>query len=281
MEKQIIFISHITEEKELALSLKQLIEDKFLGMVEIFVSSDENSIRLGQEWLVNITENLRSCCIELILCSPASVNRSWINFEAGAGWVRKNCKVIPVCHSNMKPEELPLPLNLLQGMMLNDQIKIQELLKIIADQIGCKVPSLDCSEFISKVEDFEEKYIYWDALNHDFKELFEILSKDGFIEGENHETFNLKNTVDGFNFFLINLFKNNTKFNVNIPITITNNNAFERLCKKEIFVIQNTGSVLTPNGVFKKFTLQKSCNFDETVTNPKFAYCILEVINAK
>lgn len=49
MDKKIVFISHITEEKELAVKTKELIEESFLGMIEVFVSSDEHSISLGQK----------------------------------------------------------------------------------------------------------------------------------------------------------------------------------------------------------------------------------------
>lgn len=98
MDKPVVFISHITEEKEMAMELKKLIEESFLGMLDVFVSSDENSISSGSKWLDNITSALSSCAIELILCSPNSVKRPWINFEAGAGWVR-DIPVIPLCHS--------------------------------------------------------------------------------------------------------------------------------------------------------------------------------------
>ena len=56
MDKPIVFISHITEEAELALKLKELIESSFLEMIEVFVSSDETSISAGSRWLDNITE---------------------------------------------------------------------------------------------------------------------------------------------------------------------------------------------------------------------------------
>lgn len=101
MSKPIIFISHITEEKEIAIELKKLIEKKILGMMEVFVSSDENSIKLGHKWLEDITYALKNCVIEIILCSSESIKRPWINFEAGAGWIRENIPVIPLCHSGM------------------------------------------------------------------------------------------------------------------------------------------------------------------------------------
>lgn len=61
MNKSIVFISHITQEADLALKLKELIEGSFLGMIEVFVSSDETSISAGSRWLDNITESLSNC----------------------------------------------------------------------------------------------------------------------------------------------------------------------------------------------------------------------------
>lgn len=114
MTKKIVFISHVTEEKELAIKTKELIETSFLGMIEVFVSSDEHNVSLGQKWLDNITNSLKTCAIEIILCSPKSISRPWINFEAGACWIR-DIPVIPFCHSGMIPSKLPMPLNLLRN----------------------------------------------------------------------------------------------------------------------------------------------------------------------
>lgn len=164
MDKKIVFISHITEEKELAIKTKELIEESFLGMIEVFVSSDEHSISLGQKWLDDITESLKTCAVEIILCSPKSVKRPWINFEAGAGWIR--CiPVIPFCHSGMKPSKLPMPLNLLQAANANEISSLKLLFPVLAEALGSKAPKIDFSTFVNDVKDFENKYTYWDVLN--------------------------------------------------------------------------------------------------------------------
>jgi TIR domain len=76
-----VFISHITEEKDLAALLKERIDEDFLGKVECFVSSDTESILAGENWLISVEEALRDASVEIVLCSPASVKRPWINFE--------------------------------------------------------------------------------------------------------------------------------------------------------------------------------------------------------
>jgi hypothetical protein len=171
--KKIIFISHITEEKELAIKTKELIEQSFLGMIEVFVSSDENSISLGQKWLDKINDSLQSCAIEIILCSPASIKRPWINFEAGAGWIR-GIPVIPLCHSNLSPSKLPMPLVLLQGTSANSSISLELLFPVLAETLGSAVPKVNFSDYTSFVLEFEKKYTFWNKLNNHFKELNNI-----------------------------------------------------------------------------------------------------------
>lgn len=88
--KPIVFISHIDDEKEIAGAFKTLIEKEFLGLIDVFVSSHARSIELGQRWLDEITKALKHCKIEFIICSPISIQRPWINFEAGAGGYAKS-----------------------------------------------------------------------------------------------------------------------------------------------------------------------------------------------
>lgn len=155
MVKPIVFISHITEEKEVALALKKVVETAFIGMMDVFVSSDPKSIHLGQEWLQKIKFALMNCAVEIIIASPASVKRQWINFEAGAGWIR-NAPVIPLCHSGMIPDKLPTPLGTLQAATATDLEQLDRILPVLADALNSSVPKIDFTEFIETVREFEK-----------------------------------------------------------------------------------------------------------------------------
>jgi len=157
MSKPTIFISHITEEKDIAYIFKKEIEEKFLGMVNVFVSSDSSSIALGTNWLDNITTGLRECAAILLFCSPYSIKRPWINFECGAGWGR-GIDIAPICHSGLRPVDLPLPMSLLQGIEATNDLKIKEVFDLISKKLNSAAPKIDASEIVKKIVAFESKY---------------------------------------------------------------------------------------------------------------------------
>jgi hypothetical protein len=174
--KAVVFLSHIDEEKEIAYEFKALIENAFLGMIDVFVSSNAQSVAMGQHWLDEVTRALKECRIEIILCSPRSVTKPWINFEAGAGWIR-DIPVVPLCHSGMEPSRLPTPLNLLQGANLNDMPGLKLVFPVLANAIGANVPNIDLSEFVLKVQDFETRYTFWALCNKSFSVINSVDSR--------------------------------------------------------------------------------------------------------
>lgn len=157
MAKPLVFLSHINEEAELAGLFKAEIESNFLGMVDVFVSSEDASISVGSKWLDRITDGLQAAEAMLLLCSPVSIGRPWINFEAGAGWARK-IPVAPLCHSGLRPAGLPVPLNMLQAIEANSEAKLADLFKMIASKLNSNTPAVDARRFTQKVIEFEGRY---------------------------------------------------------------------------------------------------------------------------
>lgn len=100
MAKSKLFISHISDESETAQVLKRHLAKDFLNLLDIFVSSDRKTIAAGSKWLDEVSFALRDAQIEIVLCSKESTARPWVNFEAGAGWIR-GIRVIPVCHRGL------------------------------------------------------------------------------------------------------------------------------------------------------------------------------------
>lgn len=157
MEKPKLFISHIGEEAQLASILKTHFLSNFLGLIDVFVSSDSTSITVGNKWLDDVDTALKTANVELILCSAESVKRPWINFEAGAGWV-KGIPVIPVCHTGMRPVDLPIPLHMLQAIEANNERGLKKVYALLAETLGATIPNANFTQIVKEVRDFEHDY---------------------------------------------------------------------------------------------------------------------------
>ena len=158
--KKTVFISHITEEAELARILKEEIIRRTAGFVDVFVSSDGASIEAGKEWLESIKNGIHNADLMIALCSQESTARSWVNFEIGAGWAR-NVHVIPACHTNIIPSQLTHPIAMLQGITLGRKEGLESLFKKVAEVVGGNVEQIssgDYSEVLNKIAIFEIEY---------------------------------------------------------------------------------------------------------------------------
>jgi len=137
-----VFISHVRTEQDLAMLLKEKIEKHFLGWVNVFVSSDQESIEAGDSWLDALRRALKTANLQVVLCSPASIGRPWVNFEAGAAWLL-GIPVVPLCHSGLEPDNLPMPLATLQGGKVSDASALARVYARIAKLVPCDVPEID------------------------------------------------------------------------------------------------------------------------------------------
>jgi hypothetical protein len=178
MNKQ-IFVSHIHEERELALLIKEAIEVEFSGFIEIFVSSDGVSISAGSNFLKRIEDGLVNCIGAIYLISPISVKRNWINFELGAVWIRnainqrsgkEEIPTLPFCHSNMTPIELPQPIGNLNAIIANQSSQLEFAFKSLQSAVGGKgVLRTDFDKLAQDIIEFEAKYTLGDRLKDFFK----------------------------------------------------------------------------------------------------------------
>ena len=174
MDKPYVFISHITEESPLAELFKRQIAQDFLGMIDVFVSSDGTSISVGSKWFNDIDAALKNAKVEVIICSEDSVNRPWINFEAGAGWV-KGIPIVPVCHTGLRPVDLPIPLNMLQGIQASDATGLERMYSLLARQLGCTPPKQSFATFVESVRTFEHEYGVIRKVRHHVGNLLRLL----------------------------------------------------------------------------------------------------------
>ena len=111
-----IFVSHIHEEENVANDLLAFVRQE-LGRTTVFLSSDTWQVYAGEIWLERIRQELASARVVIVMLSPESVKRPWVNFEAGAAWLSGKV-IIPVCYGGLTKSSLSKPYSNIQALDL-------------------------------------------------------------------------------------------------------------------------------------------------------------------
>ncbi len=153
-----IFVSHITDEAEVAALLKESIEEDFAGAVELFASSDVGAINTSDDWLDAVQRAMAEAVAVVVLCSKSSVHRPWVQFEVGAAWM-KEIPIIPVCHSGLRLIDLDEPLSRLQGLELGTEAGIKRLYLAVSSLLGLTKPRgpKDAAGLLERIHALEEQ----------------------------------------------------------------------------------------------------------------------------
>lgn len=141
-KKPTVFISHIHEHAAIATRLADWIRKHLLGALTVFVSSDGASIRGGDQWMEKIEEALCDAQVVIVLCSPDSLKRPWVFFEAGGAFFMR-ARVIPICLPGLAAGDLPTPLSFLQAYELSRPEHLRQLIEILAEYAGLMTPEID------------------------------------------------------------------------------------------------------------------------------------------
>jgi TIR domain len=112
-----VFISYVHEDEDIAQAVQSLLALTLKLEEEVFLSADQTQVLAGHIWLDRIRNALDSCELLLLVLSERSINRAWVNFEAGAVWLAGK-PVIPICIGRLLIEFLPQPYAGMQSVRL-------------------------------------------------------------------------------------------------------------------------------------------------------------------
>ncbi len=129
-KKPIVFFSHSTSDKQYLNVLKNKIDKLTGGAVDIFLSSDGQSIPFGTNWIHKMEDALKNANLMFVFLSPSSKKSNWIYFESGFSYSR-GTDVIPVGILGTNLSKIAPPLNLLQGFNLNSAEGINNIVQKI------------------------------------------------------------------------------------------------------------------------------------------------------
>ena len=127
-EKSEIFLSFFSEEIRPARLLKHNIEKAFSYEFKVFMSPE--NIQHGQDWFQEIGKALKQCKIIILFCSPISVKKEWMHFEAGCAY-SLGIPIITICHSDLNVKDLPSNLTRFHNAEITEDIEV--LKKIFED----------------------------------------------------------------------------------------------------------------------------------------------------
>jgi hypothetical protein len=156
MPNPIVFVSHAATDAVIASQFKEDVERRYLGLCTLFVSSSLDSLQAGDEWIQTIKRNLNDAAIMIGLLSPRAIQRGWVYFEFGAAWIR-NIPVIPVCHSGLPRDKLPIPLSIFQALDLTDKGHLEHLYTQIAGAVGSRLPDANFAQMAKRYFDVTEQ----------------------------------------------------------------------------------------------------------------------------
>ena len=135
MDKPTIFFSHSSKDQEAITIINHLLKDKVDNSINIFQSSDGESIPFGRNWVYKIEEGLNNSKLMFVFISPNSVNSKWLYFESGYAY-SKGIKVIPIGVFGFGLDQASSPLNLLQGFNITSEEGLNNIISIINDEFN-------------------------------------------------------------------------------------------------------------------------------------------------
>ena len=137
--KPVVFFSHSSRDEALLRPLKSRLLDITAGTVDIFLSSDGQSIPLGRNWVSRIEEALKHSAVMFVFLTPNSVSGHWLYFEAGFSYAR-NIRVVPVALPGLDLDSLGPPISLLQGFNVRSQDSLNNIVAVINEEFSFTHP---------------------------------------------------------------------------------------------------------------------------------------------
>jgi DNA-binding MarR family transcriptional regulator len=151
-----ILLCHIHEDTPIAQVLQDWIESTFAGQSDVFVHTDDEIILSDATWLEKVDETLEGANAFILMISPTSIQKPWINFELGCAWT-KGIFILPICHSGITVVNLPHPLSIFQGLDLNQENFPETLITLLGKELGIrKLPRINFAEMAGEIRKAQE-----------------------------------------------------------------------------------------------------------------------------
>ncbi len=136
--KPTVFLSHSSSNRREVLGLKRFLDERSGGLIDFFLSSDDDSIAHGTIWPEEVRNALDRMTLMLIFVSTEALKSGWTYFEAGYGLHKLGSAKI-YCLPGTDKGSLPSPFNILQNRNLHSTREIGLLIKQCNDALGASM----------------------------------------------------------------------------------------------------------------------------------------------
>src|ERR1700730_1057289 len=135
VEKPTLFLSHAAKDSRSIVVLKDRLMALTGGAIDMFVSSDGQSVPFGRNWVYELEEALKRAKLMFVFLSPAALDSRWVSFESGFAYAL-GVHVVPVGISGVDLAAVGPPLGLLQGFNIRSAQTMNNLVSTINNTFG-------------------------------------------------------------------------------------------------------------------------------------------------
>lgn len=153
-DSKVAFLSHAARDQKIAIYLKEVLEQEIPGC-DVFVSSDTEDLRPGDDWVETVRKNLRDARILLLLATERGLTRPWVWYETGAAWSSR-IRMIPCCMGNVRKNELPAPFSSHQAVNIDEASDLQNLLMEIGRVFGLNVQAAELQPILGRLRTLDQ-----------------------------------------------------------------------------------------------------------------------------
>jgi hypothetical protein len=133
--KPIVFFSHSSRDKLVLQRLKEQFVKKTGSSIEVFLSSDGESIPLGRNWVHKVQEALEQAKLQVVFLTENAFKSGWTYFESGFSY-SKGIRVVPVGFQGVDLSQVQPPLGLLQGFNISNEEGLNNLIALVNEVLG-------------------------------------------------------------------------------------------------------------------------------------------------
>lgn len=167
-----IFISHSSKDKELVLMFVDLLTQGFhIDYDEIFCTSMDNALRVGEDFIKSIKENLHDSEIVLFLVTQNYIDSKFCIMEMGAAWAFKD-NIFPIIVPPLDYNILnDTPMKIIQSIILSDAEDLFKKLyeyKLVEKQIIPRLNFMQEHGLFDKIKQFTENVKVYVSKNYGF-----------------------------------------------------------------------------------------------------------------